>query len=283
MKKNHLIMYVLITMCAYTLSIGVAYASNYVNYRGISMTDEEYNNLINLGFTEDEIYYMGEDMFNQNKNIESSLESVNEKYYKTIYTDLNGGNYSTELTEDEYNNQSSNNMRGYVETSYKKLVTTISKNSDNSFRFKSSLIWKQFPAVRSYDIIGMGFNNNNIYINAGLVFGYYYCDSSGNCPESTAHYNRKELSTGGGVVYKLPSGDIRGLGAVLYYDVKKIDSSQTITFLEMCGDYSHATANVSQSNISDYSVNINGIQLLSGLVGYYDEIPCSSTEWGGTW
>lgn len=283
MKKNHLIMYILIAMCVYTLSIGVAYASNYVNYRGISMTAEEYNNLINLGFTEDEIYYMGEEMFNQNKDIESNLEVVNEKYYKTIYTDLNGGNYSTELTEDEYNNQNSNNMRGYVETSYKKLVTTISRNSDNSFRFKSSLIWKQFPAVRSYDIIGIGFDNSNIYINAGLVFGYYYCDASGNCPESTAHYNRKELSTGGGVVYKLPSGDIRGLGAVMYYDVKKTNSSQTITFLEMCGDYSHATANVSQSNISDYTVNENGIQLFSGLAGSYDEIPCSSTEWGGTW
>ena len=282
MKKNHLIMYVLIAICVYTSSIGVAYASNYVNYRGISMTDTEYNNLINLGFTEDEIYYMGEDMFNQNKNIESTLEVVNEKYYKTIYTDLNGGNYSTELTEDEYNNQSSNNMRSYVETTYKKLVTTISRNSDNTFRYKASLNWKQFPAVRSYDIIGIGYDEN-LYISSGVVFGYYYCDASGNCPESTPYYNKKKLSTGGSVVYKLPSGDIRALGAALYYDVSKNNSSQTINYLAMCGDYSHATANVSQSNISDYTVNENGIQLLSGLAGYYDEIPCALSEWGGTW
>lgn len=282
MKKNHLIMYMLIAVYVYTLSFGVAYASNYVNYRGITMTNTEYNNLINLGFTEDEIYYMSEDVFNQNKNIVSTLEAVNEKYYKTIYADLNGDYYSTELTEDEYNNQSSNNMRGYVETTYKKLVTTISRNSDNTFRFKASLNWKQFPAVRSYDIIGIGFNDN-VYISSGVTFVYYYCDAAGNCPDSTGYYNKKKLSTGGGVVYKLPSGDIRGLGSAIYYDVSKNNSSQTITELEMCGDYSHATATVSQSNISDYSVNINGIQLFSGLAGYYDEIPCSSTEWGGTW
>ena len=196
-------------------------------------------------------------MFNQNKNVKSSLEVVNEKYYKTIYTDLNGGAYSTELTEDEYNNQSSNNMRGYVETTYKKLVTTMSRNSDGSFRYKASLNWKQFPAVRSYDIIGIGFDDN-VHIKYGVIFGYYYCDASGNCPESTLYYNKKDLSTGGGVVYKLPSGDIRGLGAVMYYDVGKNNASQTITSLTMCGDYSHATANVNQSNITNYTINENG-------------------------
>ena len=32
-------------------------AANYINYFGIEMTNQEYNTLINLGFTEDEIYY----------------------------------------------------------------------------------------------------------------------------------------------------------------------------------------------------------------------------------
>lgn len=188
MKKNHLIMYLFITICAYTLSISFAYASNYVNYRGIPMTEDEYNNLVNLGFTEDEIYYMSEETFNQNKDIESTLESVTEKYYKTIYTDLNGGNHSVELTEEEFNNQSSVNTRGYVETSYKKLVTSMSRNSDNTFRFKTTLNWKLFPAVRSYDIIGVGYYAD-AYISSGVNFLYYYCDPSGNCPETTLYYN----------------------------------------------------------------------------------------------
>lgn len=282
MKKNHLVMYALMTICACTLCIGVTYAAEYVNYQGISMTEEEYNNLLNLGFTEDEIYYMGEETFEQNKNIQSSLEVVSEKYYKTVYTDLNGGTYSTELTEDEYNNQSSMNTRGTVETTYKSMVTTMSRNSDNTFRYKVTLLWKQFPAVRSYDIIGAGFSDD-VYISSGVYFGFYYCDASGNCPESSLYYNKKKLSTGGSVVYKLPSGDIRSLGSTLYYDVSKNNSSDTITELEMCGDYSHATASVSSSNISEYTIHSSGIQLYPVISGYYDEIPCALVGWSGTW
>lgn len=282
MKKNHLIMYLFIAICTYTLSISFAYASNYVNYRGITMTNDEYDNLVNLGFTEDEIYYMSEETFNQNKNIESTLVAITEKYYKTIYTDLNGGNHSVELTEDEYTNQTSVNTRGYVETSYKKLVTSMSKNSNNTFRFKTTLNWKLFPAVRSYDIIGVGYDAD-AYISSGINFVYYYCDSSGNCPESSLYYNKKKLSTGGSVGYKLPSGDIRALGSALYYDVSKNNSSSTITQLEICGDYSHATASVSQSNLSNYTIHHAGIQLYPIISGYYDEIPCALADWVGTW
>jgi len=51
----------------------------------------------------------------------------------------------------------------------------------------------------------------------------------------------------------------------------------------MCGDYSHATANVSQSNVSNYTIHHAGIHLYSSIAGYYDAIPCASVTWGGTW
>ena len=46
--------------------------------------------------------------------------------------------------------------RGTVETTYKKVVSTLSKNS-NYFRYKISVTWKNIPSTRSYDIIGIGF------------------------------------------------------------------------------------------------------------------------------
>ena len=95
--------------------------------------------------------------------------------------------------------------------------------------------------------------------------------------------NKKQLSTGGSVGYKLPSGDIRALGSVLYYDVSKNNESSTITQLEICGDYSHATANVSQSNLGNYTIHDSGIQLYSSIAGYYDAIPCALADWVGTW
>lgn len=279
-KKNNLFLYVLVTLFICALSIGQVKASEYVNYYGIAMSDEEYNNLLELGFSEDEIYYMNEETFETNKNIESSLEVKDERYYKTVYTDLNGETYSTEITKDEYNNQSGMNTRGTVETTYKTMVTTMSKNSNNTFRYKVSVAWKLFPSTRSYDIIGIGFADD-VYISSGIYFSYHYCNASAECTESSLYYDKKQLSTGGSIVYKLPSGDIRELSTVLYYDVSK-NTSSTITRLDMCGDYSHATTAIS-SNYDDYTVNINGLQLHSSIAGYYDAIPCALSSWGGSW
>ena len=41
----------------------------YTNYNGIEMTNQEYNNLLNQGFSENEIYYMNEEIYLENKLI----------------------------------------------------------------------------------------------------------------------------------------------------------------------------------------------------------------------
>lgn len=280
-KKNNFFEYVLISLFVLTLSINEVSANEYINYYGITMNNQEYNNLINLGFTEHEIYYMSEETFEQNKDFESTLEVKNQKYYKTIYTNLDGDSHSTEITKDEYDNQSSMNTRGTVSTEYKNMVTTISKNSNNTFRYKVSLLWKMMPSTRSYDIIGIGFNDD-VYISSLVNFNYNYCDSDNNCTTSTQYYDKKSLSTGGSAVYKVPSGDIASLSANLYYDVSK-NTTDTITSLIFYGDYAHATSNVSNGEYTNHTVNTNGIQLLSGLTAYYDAIPAASSGWTGSW
>ena len=81
MKKKFKLLLLLIFM----LGPVVVFASeNYVNYYGIEMNEEEYANLLGLGFTEDEIYHMESEEFNANKDIESSLEAVSTKYYVSI-------------------------------------------------------------------------------------------------------------------------------------------------------------------------------------------------------
>ena len=89
------------------------------------------------------------------------------------------------------------------------------------------------------------------------------------------------MSTGGTAVYKVPSDDIVGLSAVLYYDVAK-DTTSTITYLEMCGDYSHATSTVSSTQYNGHGIDLDGIYLGS-YGGYYDETPCAMSSWGGSW
>ena len=56
-KNNCLLTYAVISILALTLGIGHSYASDYENYYGITMTSQEYNALINLGFNANEIYY----------------------------------------------------------------------------------------------------------------------------------------------------------------------------------------------------------------------------------
>lgn len=277
-KNNKLFLYVLMIGFVFTLAIGQTKASNYINYYGISMSTQEYNNLTNLGFSEEEIYYMDEQTFLDNKDLSAILVAKNEKYYKSIYTDLNGDSYSVEITKEEYDNQGSITTRGYVETEYKYVTSTIAQNG-TKYRYKVSMSWKSIPSTHSYDIIGIGFEDN-VSISGLVNFYYYSCDSDENCGTSGAFYDKKELSTGGSVVYKIPE-DIAALSATLYYDVSK-NTTDTITHLDICGDYSHATSNVGSSLYTDYTININGIVLGSGF-SYYDAIPCATASWSGSW
>lgn len=272
-------LYLLVAVCTFIILLGNVSAAEYINYYNISMTSQQYNNLLNLGFSENEIYYMSQETFDINKDIEGQLVAENNKYYKTIYTDLAGNPYTTEISEEEYNNQSSMDQRGTVTTEYKNMVTTISKLT-NTFRYKVTLAWRRMPAVRSYDIIGIGFDDD-VYISSPVYFSYTYCISDGSCTNSAQYYDRKKLSTGGSAVYKLPGSEAISLTSVLYYDVSK-DTSSTITRLDMYGDYAHATSNVNSSQYLDYTINRYGISL-GASVSYYDTIQTAQSTWGGSW
>lgn len=278
-KNNHLLTYVVISILAFTLGVGHSNASEYENYYGIKMTNQEYNTLINLGFNSDEIYYMDLQTFEENKDLNATLVAKTEKYYKTIYTGLDGKETNVEITKNEYDNQGTINSRGYVSTPYKDVVSAMSQNGDK-YRFKVSIAWKNMPSTKSYDIIGIGFDDP-VYINSSVYFNYYWCNSSGDCTTASDYYDKKKISTGGTAVYKFPSA-ANSLSAALWYDVSK-NTSNTITTLTMHGDYSHATSSVSASNASNHTITYNGILLGNSIIGSYDELPCAITAWDVNW
>ena len=278
-KNKKVFAYGVIAIFVSIIFMGQVNASEYENYYGIEMTNEEYNTLLNLGFNEDEIYYMSEDIYLENKDLDATLVDKNQKYYKTVYTDLIGNSYSTEITESEYENQPSQNARGTVETEYKLMVTTISQNG-NKFRYKISLGWKDMPSRRSYDIIGIGFDDD-VYIDSAVNFATYWCNSYGTCLTDQTYANKKKTSTGGAAVFDFPDSAI-SLSATLYYDVSK-NTSNTITRLAMYGDYAHATSNVSASSIGDYYITHNGLELWSTIGTKYDAIPAAISAWSGSW
>ena len=279
--KGKTSLYLMFALFGFYLCLNGVKAADYTNYFGIEMTNKQYNNLLNQGFQENEIYYMNEEVFNENKDLNASLEAVTTKFYKTIYTDLNGKMQTVELTELEYENESSNQTRGFVETSYKRMDAYISKIDNTHFRYKVTVGWKQMPSVRSYDIIGLAFEGLQVTISSLVKFQFNYCISNGTCYADGTFYDKQENYNGGSAVYKFPSNAI-SMTATLYYDVIK-NTTATITNQQIHGDYAHATSNVTSSIYRSHTMTNGGLSFSTAAVQYYDEIPCADTGWTGSW
>ena len=280
-QVNKYFCFIIIGLICFTISIKKSNAEEYINYNNIHMTPNEYNTLINLGFTEEQIHYMEQETYENNKDLDAKLVSQTTRYYKTV-SPAYGTGYDVEVTEDEYNNSNKLEFdRGYVDTTYKTITSSISQNG-SKYRFNVSTLWKQMPSNRSYDIIGIGFSNY-IHIDSSIYFSYTYANSSWQYTTSTQYKNKKSLSTGGAASYKLPTGSIKSLSASLYYDVSKNSGAGTITSLAICGDYAHATSTVPAANAGDYGINSSGINLYSTIINLYDATPCAMEYASVSW
>ena len=262
-------------------------ASSYQNYYGIVMTEEEYNNLEQLGFDELEIYYMSEDEFNYNKDIEGNLEATSTRYFAHIIRyDATGRIISSsdmEITEEDYNSEVVMPIGDvYVETTYKRLKTVIAA-SGSRYRYKVTLTWKLMPAVRSHDIIGIGCVSSRVYIDATSPrFSQTSCIGT-SCTNTTTYVGSYIGTNGAGVSFKLPSStSITTLHSFYYYDVNK-ESSSNVTYMIAYGDYAHAVKTISAGASDGFWVDQGGIDLVDSIEDYYDTINSANATWSGSW
>ena len=263
-----------------------------LNNNNICMTEDNYNNLISLGFDYFEINNLTQGIFDENKDLHGTVVSDTTNYYRDTYFYSLGNitSTSTSITEEEYNNyvpsliSSNYNLRsydGYVETSYKKMRTKIIQVG-NHYRYKNTLDWKQLPSVRSYDIIGIGLESSVVSHN-NVQFQQTYCATTPNCTSSTTSIINNPI-TGAGAAFKLPTGTYVKLQSFIYYDVYKRNSNQTNVTLNAYGDYSHAIESVTQSEASySYTVNQSGNDLDYTIITKYDEIPEAEAQYNVVW
>lgn len=221
--------------------------------------------------------------------------SKTEKYYKTTtfyptnYDSINSLSSHKSLTEEiskeEYDSISYNkenylpNSSLSVETTYKKMVTTVSSNS-SYYRYKNTLYWKLNPKIRSYDIIAIGH-----YASVKpkkLNFLQTYCYALDDCHFGNI-FTEKKTSTGSAAIFKVPVGNFVSMQQEFYFDVEKTDKNTTIVRQLAVGDYSHATKTISLSNAQKISININGLTLNSSIQDYYDDINPAKALWTGSW
>lgn len=216
---------------------------------------------------------------------QENVISETEKYYKTVVIDnlSDNRNYTVEVTKDEYENNNDSEIipygSGNIETTYKKMTTTISE-SNSGFKYQVKLTWKNFPKVRSFDIIAIGFNPS-VKPSSGIYFTQNYCYTDGECNTSQTH-TPQIFERGAGTSFKLPSGDLSSLSSTMYFYVEK-NVDATILRQSAYGDYSHATTSVSFEESKKYIVSVSGIGLDSSLINSFDEISCAEATWSGSW
>lgn len=232
----------------------------YTNNNGIEISEVEYNNLLNLGFTDNEIQYMSETEFLANK-------------------DLVGQIVSQETTFIQNNITPFGLQPGYVEDPARILTTTIVAVSDR-YRYKVSLEWQQIPSARSHDVIGIGIDSN-VSIYSNLYFQQNFCYSSTNC-SSTGAFTQNVSSTGASATFQLPSTSIVSMNSYLYFSVAK-NTTSIITQLNAYGDYAHAMQNVTLANATNHTINRGGINHASSVSSYYDTFPVAKAIWTGSW
>lgn len=287
MKKRNNKLFSFVTVCmvmiiAFSVNVATpkAIMHEFTNYYGVTITNEQYMRLLNLGFDYDQIYYMTEDIFNENKDLVGTLVSREQRYYKTVYPTY-GNSYTVEVTADEYyNHENGDELLGSSITTYKTLLSSISAVG-SYYRFNSTLSWNNIPNVKSYDVQAIGYTGL-IHIDSTITFYYTYTNSSGASTTSYDYFNKQYLSTGGSTSFKLPSSFI-GLTSTMYFNVAKDSGAGTITSLHMCADYAHATTTVTGAQAASHSVTVGGINFSSSVENKFDSMPCAESYLAVNW
>lgn len=295
MKKNLLLILIVIF---FSTNDVYALENNYMNLNNIPISEIEYENLIKLGFTGEQIKSMTEDEFLANKDLEGEIVAQTVKYYKTTTTyreekltrtfNYNIVDSNTEeITEEEYEKAESQIstyalLNGYTETTYKKMTTTII-SVNNRYRYKNDLFWKIMPATRSYDILSIGIDStvsgipNTKYYRT--TYDMTYNSGGGYCSTSTT--GTWNMGPNGYVVtFDLPnntsSANVTALSSYMYFEVQKL-TNNTINTLNAYGNYKHAQKSVNSSVTTGVSVGINGaisfdISISSEITTSYDSM-----------
>ena len=300
MKK---ILYTFLVAALILVSAPTVFATSdmyYTNNENLSMTEKQYNNLLNLGFTEKQIERMDYETFEKNKDIEARIVATDKKYVKTTTIMRNGiKSYTSEyLTEEEMMDEvqaakeqppysprsvSGTYYNGAAETDYKVIISRIINLNDYTMRYKLDAYWYTIPSTRSYDIMGIGIEANKVQINSGIDFREDWWTTS-NTTGYTLANSPKILSTGGAVLFPLPSGSLDSLEQYMYFNVDKKAGVNTVNYLKATGDYAHATVTVSNNAYNYMTVNVaGGIVIDNPYANSFDEMDEAVATFVGTW
>ena len=216
----------------FALMIAMTTITNVNALENISKEEKAYLNQI--GYEDLEIEIMTQSEYEKILNEKAIYVSSDTKYYKTIYLNNNYAinnsinTISTEITKEEYENESSINPRGdeTVNTEYKKMVITLTYvSSSNQYKAKNTLTWKKMPKIRDMDIIAMS-NNSAVSEPVANTYSAYTayitedsCKKTSNSNRNNHTSNWKKTPSGSGITFSMPK-----------------DTTKTYTWNDLTGD-----------------------------------------------
>ena len=305
MKK---ILKIILILCAVYVFIPINMKA-YTTSSNITMTDKEYEKLVNI-FGEEYIEVISEETFAIVHN-QDPIEKET-KYYRIMnHYDKNGNideSYEIEISKEEYDLPNATlfnscqvsydenldyKFQECWETSSKKLalITYGSDGSNNLYGSYYAILqnwWKTMPSTRSYDLIGVRghyvlFNDNSlaqvIFTRNGNIYTNNYSNTSSNY-KNLGNYEE------GGFAYSmpLPTGTITNLQVATAFYYKPYQSSNYGASSLIVGAYQHATKNVTLADSLSFepaAVGKGGIFLFNNqaIADSYDNMQGISRYW----
>ena len=226
----------LLTLSLFLCMGAVKAESYYTNNNGVSLTEREYNYVID---------FYGDDY---------PSKMTAEDYNWIQKMDVNNRDFKIE----KYYDNDTTTRSSYHQTSSKYLA--ISKACSSTCTVNILLKWLKNPNVRSYDVIGARFVNTSILSDSASTYVY---SSAG-----TTYYNNYQyFSNGFGNSVKLPS-EATGISVQQSFEVQ---NSGTVY-----GSYQHATGYISLEQSKKYSIDLNGsgnvFLFNSSVDDYFDQM-----------
>ncbi len=201
------------------LCMGVVKAEGYyTNNNGVSLTEKEYNYVID---------FYGDDY---------PSKMTAEDYNWIQKMDVNNRDYKIE----KYYDNDTTTRSTHHQTSSKYLA--ISKACGSTCSVTILLKWLKNPNVRSYDVIGARFVNTSLISGSADTF---VSSSAG----STYYSNYQYFSNGFGNTVKLPTNAT----SIMVQQNFEVQNSGTVY-----GSYQHATGYISLAQSKKYSIHYNG-------------------------
>lgn len=235
--------------------------SNYiVNQNNVMISESDYENLSKV-YSHAYIMVMTQEKYDYLKTKDFSNVETETKYIETTYNSSLGITTEREITEQQYENASvepgiSPRASDYIETTYKKLALNVNKVG-SSADCTIVCTWKGIPSTRSYDVIGIRFQNYNV--TQGSQDGLQIYRQTGSSSYSSITYsatgtNINRQNNGYGISMNIVNDSINALELIT--SVSAVMGTGTIA---VYGAYQHATSNVTLAQSKNYTLGAAGL------------------------